>query len=145
MEYPNPAGGCLLTDRGFSNRLKELLEKNNNSEKRDLQLLSVGRHFRLTDTAKLILGRDKSENEELETFLTEADYLITALDIPGPWCLIVGQVKGDEPIKKAAQICAAYSDTEEKEQCSVIVEYKGQKKEVLVIVNKNDRTELRIN
>ncbi|MFH1062709.1 MAG: hypothetical protein V1747_07505 [Candidatus Omnitrophota bacterium] len=143
-DYPNPAGGCLLTDQGFSNRLKELLGKNSEPEIKDLKLLSVGRHFRLGDTAKLILGRDQTENQTIETFFSNSDYLLTAKDIPGPLCLLTGE-NLDAYIDKAAHICAAYSDTDEQEQCFVLIDHENQKQEVQVIVNKKDRTELRIN
>ncbi len=146
IEYPNPAGGCLLTDKGFSNRLKELLSKNGQPDKRDLQLLSVGRHFRLGDNHKLVLGRDQSENKRIQDSYLENDYLLTVKDIPGPSCLLIGSSNGIELfIEKAAQICAAYSDTKENEQYVVIAEHKQQTKEVLVSVDRNDRTELRIN
>lgn len=145
IEYPNPAGGCLLTDQGFSSRLRELLEKNSNPGIRDLNLLSVGRHFRLGNTVKLILGRDQTENQKIEKFFSQDDYLLTAAEIPGPLCLIVGNGENlDSYIHKAAQICAAYSDTNENEQCLISVEHKKQKNKIQVVVNKNDRTELRI-
>jgi tRNA-uridine 2-sulfurtransferase len=144
-EYPNPAGGCLLTDQGFSNRLKELLAKNSEPEIKDLELLSVGRHFRLGDTAKLILGRDQSENQRIESFFSDNDYLLTAKDIPGPLCLLTGKGNLDTYINKAAEICAAYSDTNENQQCPVLIDHENQKQQVQVIVNKNNRTELRIN
>ena len=31
----------------------------------DAALLKIGRHFRLSDTTKLVLGRNKEENERL--------------------------------------------------------------------------------
>jgi len=146
IEYPNPAGGCLLTDQGFSNRLKELLSKNSQPDKRDLDLLSVGRHFRLGDNHKLVLGRDQSENKVINDFYLDNDCLLTVKDIPGPSCLLIGSSNDMELfIEKTAKICAAYSDTKENEQYIVLVEYKQQSKEVVVIVDKNDRTELRIN
>ncbi|MDD5238644.1 MAG: hypothetical protein PHU96_06790, partial [Candidatus Omnitrophica bacterium] len=60
-DYPCPSGGCLLTDPQFAARLKNLMkyeELNLNA----VQLLKLGRHFRLNDKAKLIVGRDEKEN-----------------------------------------------------------------------------------
>ncbi|MBU1086034.1 MAG: hypothetical protein KKD05_00785 [Candidatus Omnitrophica bacterium] len=145
IEYPNPAGGCLLTDKGFSNRLRELLAKNSNPEIRDLQLLSVGRHFRLGDAYKLILGRDQVENQKIESYFTPDDYLLTVKGIPSPYCLLLAQPGAGMLLGKAAHICAAYGDTVDRQQCIVIIEHKNQKSEIEVIVNKNDRTEFRIN
>ena len=45
-EYPTPAGGCLLTDKHFSNRLRDLLAYDPETTHRNLELLSAGRHFR---------------------------------------------------------------------------------------------------
>ncbi|MBU1045394.1 MAG: hypothetical protein KJ915_13490 [Candidatus Omnitrophica bacterium] len=145
IEYPNPAGGCLLTDKGFSNRLRELLAKNSEPEIRDLQLLSVGRHFRLADTYKLILGRNQTENQKIENYSTEDDYLLTVKDTPSPYCLLLAQPGAGMALGKAAHICAAYGDTVEGQQYIVIADHKNQKSEILVRVNENDRIEFRIN
>lgn len=63
-DYPSPAGGCLLTDISFSVRLKDFVEYDTFS-KEDIELLKNGRHFRLPDGAKLIVGRNESENDQL--------------------------------------------------------------------------------
>ena len=67
-DYACPAGGCLLTDKSFGKRLKDLLEHNPDAGLAEIRLLKFGRHFRLPDGAKVIVGRDKSENDKLEQF-----------------------------------------------------------------------------
>ena len=62
-EYPSPAGGCLLTDEVFSRRLKDLLSTKPDFELREIELLKVGRHFRLGPNTKLVVGRNKKENQ----------------------------------------------------------------------------------
>ena len=64
-DYPSPAGGCLLTDVQFTTRLRDFVAYDTFS-KEDIDLLKVGRHFRLPDTAKLVLGRNEEENIFLE-------------------------------------------------------------------------------
>ncbi|MFI5422879.1 MAG: tRNA (5-methylaminomethyl-2-thiouridylate)-methyltransferase, partial [Nitrososphaerales archaeon] len=63
---PNAAGGCLLTDPQFSTRIRDLMRHLDDPEKvpsiNDVELLKVGRHFRLSNVAKLIVGRDQNEN-----------------------------------------------------------------------------------
>ena len=59
--YPEPAGGCKLTDLAFSNRLKDLLKNNEKMLKRDLELLSVGRHLRINSNVKIIVGKNKKK------------------------------------------------------------------------------------
>ena len=54
-KYPAPAGGCLLTDKGFSDRLRDLFAHQTSYDERDFEFLKYGRHFRLSDTAKAIV------------------------------------------------------------------------------------------
>ena len=74
-EFPAPAGGCLLTDPGFSQRIKDAIEHDKLSVK-DVTLLKLGRHFRLPNGGKLILGRNRSENSKLEQLAEESDVLL---------------------------------------------------------------------
>ena len=64
-EFPNPSGGCLLTDPGFTKRVRDIIA-HNDLNLVSLRLLKVGRHFRLSDTTKLVIGRDQEENDELQ-------------------------------------------------------------------------------
>lgn len=65
-DYACPAGGCLLTDKSFGRRLKDLLDREPDADVNEVKLLKYGRHFRLPDGTKIIVGRDKSENDMLE-------------------------------------------------------------------------------
>jgi len=64
-DYPSPAGGCLLTEKGFSRRLKDLLSSRTHVETEELELLRMGRHFRLAPQTKLVVGRNRKENEAI--------------------------------------------------------------------------------
>lgn len=64
-DYPSPAGGCLLTDVQFSVRLRDFVA-HDEFAKDDIEVLKNGRHFRLPDGAKLVIGRNEKENEILE-------------------------------------------------------------------------------
>jgi len=66
-DYPTPAGGCLLTDIQFSIRLRDFVA-HDHLDKEDIPLLKNGRHFRLKNGAKLIVGRNEKENNALESF-----------------------------------------------------------------------------
>ncbi len=61
INYPTPAGGCLLCEKEFVERLKPLLDKGLNEE--DVFLLKIGRHF---NNSEIILGRNREENEKIE-------------------------------------------------------------------------------
>ncbi len=107
--YPSPAGGCLLTDKVFSGRLKDLLTHQKEIKRRDLRLLKLGRHFRLNPLTKAIVGRNKRENEDLISLVTPKDSYLNALKYPGP--LVLLPYGGDNKGKKQAAILAAsYSD-----------------------------------
>jgi tRNA U34 2-thiouridine synthase MnmA/TrmU len=106
-EYPNPSGGCLLTDPGFTKRVKDLIAHDDlNLE--SLRLLKTGRHFRLSDKTKLVIGRDREENDELEGLIKDGDVCLRLRDRQGPLSIVRGPA--DEAlIKKAAQIVAQHT------------------------------------
>ena len=47
VDYPSPAGGCKLTEKGFGRRLKDLLDHEGLRERRLVELLNIARRFRL--------------------------------------------------------------------------------------------------
>src|SRR5210317_3758 len=58
QDYPASGGGCLLTEKSFSGRLRDLVEKQPEATVVDVELLKVGRQFRLSPTTKLAMGRN---------------------------------------------------------------------------------------
>jgi len=108
-DYPNPAGGCLLTDPEFAKRLKELIAHQELSLE-NIELLKIGRHFRISPEAKLVMGRDEKENEHLLNLARANDYLFMPTEkIAGPTSLGRG-VFSDELIKLCASITCRYCD-----------------------------------
>lgn len=106
-DYPSPASGCLLTDTGYSNRLRDLLAHTDRVTFDDLNLLKAGRHFRLDSETKVIVGRNEQDNNMILSF-KRAYYLhLEALDVGSPITLLVGNAT-EENIKKAARITARY-------------------------------------
>ena len=110
-DYPAPAGGCLLTDHGFSEKLKDLMFIQKKFNKRDLFLLKYGRHFRLDKNTKIVVGRSKFDNDNImELYDREKDILIKHAFMPGPDLLIPSGAS--EPfVQMAASICAGYTKT----------------------------------
>ncbi len=122
--YPSPAGGCLLTDPGFSRRLKELWQYHPDAGAHDIELLKVGRHFRLDSDYKLVVGRNQEENKLIQESVEETDLLLYAVDFPGPTSLLRGKMPYPEGcIKKAAEITAYYGKG--KQESTVSVAYSG--------------------
>jgi len=106
--YATPAGGCLLTDPGFSKRLRDLFAHDKDMEIRDLELLKVGRHVRLNDETKIIVGRKQRENAIIRELSEDHDMVIRMRDLPGP-TVLVPYGCGREDLRRAAGICALYS------------------------------------
>ena len=108
-DYPAPAGGCLLTDKGFSNRLRDLFAHQETDSENELRLLRYGRHFRLNDTSKLIVGRTQADNESLLRYHDpNTDTVIKVDRFPGPVAILPGGYSKNI-ITLAASICAGYS------------------------------------
>jgi len=130
-DYPSPAGGCKLTDPGFSKRLRDLFAQENISLE-DIELLKLGRHFRLCRNIKLIVGRNKEENEQLNNFFQVGDFLFKAKNLKGPISLLKKGSKADDKlIDKSCQITARYCDKNEEEDEGVYINYFDKSKELV--------------
>jgi len=70
---PNAGGGCLLTDPAFSLRAKDLFKHIDTPTTNDIDLLKIGRHFRLEKNSKLIVGRNKDENDMINALALPDD------------------------------------------------------------------------
>ncbi len=123
-EYPAPAGGCLLTDPIYSRRLKDLLLYTPEPDFSDLNLLKVGRHFRISDRCKVIVGRDKRENGQINGLLKTGDYLLEVKDTGSPLVILRGE-GADGHIGLTASICARYSDKKNEPQVEVTISRNG--------------------
>ncbi len=133
-EPPNAAGGCLLTDPSFSKRVKDVLEHSADIPTiNDIELLKVGRHFRITYDAKFIVGRNKEENEVLKALATQSDIIIEAKDYVGPTCILRYKSYDDSVVTQCASIAARYSDAPKHELSKVSITCNGEKSEVMVV------------
>ena len=133
--YPSPAGGCLLTEEVFSRRLKDLLSSESDPDLRAIELLKVGRHFRISPHAKLVVGRNQSENKEIHTLTGKKDLVLTSASVPGPTVLFSGDFS-DSALELAAAITVAYSDTDDSEIMPVRVVGNAEEKKLMIKVHK---------
>lgn len=120
-EYPAPAGGCLLTDPVYSQRLEDLLKYSPDPEMKEINLLKTGRHFRISEKTKIIVGRDEKDNDLIESFLSEDDIRIWVDTHGSPLVVIRGETD-EVTIKLAASICAAYSGAKKLPEVDVTVQ-----------------------
>ena len=120
-DYPAPAGGCLLTDKGYTNRLRDLFEHQQNCTEEELHLLKYGRHYRLNPETKLIVGRTQKDNENILKYHDPAhDIVIDVKDYPSPIGLVPHGVK-KESILLAASICTGHSKAPQLASVDVLV------------------------
>jgi hypothetical protein len=96
-DYSPPAGGCLLTDKVFSRRLRDLLQDTDDVRPEDLELLRIGRHIRLRPGLRIVVARREAENRRLEQ-LKDAGVLFFPMAFPGPDVLALGRPEPEEEI-----------------------------------------------
>ena len=108
--YSSPAGGCMLTDENYAAKLKDWMRHRGEAAltHEETLLFSVGRHFRLSPSVKIVVGRREAENIYIER-AWRGDWLAVPLDGPGPTVLVQGQAT-EENLRAAASFVARYSD-----------------------------------
>ncbi len=112
QDYPCPAGGCLLTDAEFANRLKDAFRFGEDNP-RDIELLKLGRHFRLPSGAKVVCGRDKDENEKIVLLAKQSESKFTVEKLKSAYALLLGEPSSENKLS-ASRICARYSKSKGK-------------------------------
>jgi tRNA-uridine 2-sulfurtransferase len=128
---PNAGGGCLLTDPAFALRAKDLFAHVETPDINDIDLLKIGRHFRLDESTKLIVGRNQDENIMIRSLCIAEDVLFEAQDHMGPISMLRGK-NSKEYLEFAAQVTLRYSDAPKTELSYVISEIDGKKSEIHV-------------
>jgi len=142
MEYPCPSGGCLLTQKEFARKVKDLFENKKRISTNDILLLKIGRHFRVGKN-KIVVGRNKLENDRLSQLKSRYDYMFTVLGCGSPTTVLQGP-KVKKIVRTAASLTACYSDAE---AGSVLVSYGRDAFEKSIVVrpiSKKRAADLRI-
>jgi len=110
QNFESPGGGCLLTDEQFSNRLRDFVD-HDELKVEDIDSLKAGRHLRLPDGAKLIIGRHQEDNEKLKAVQSQKYYHIRLQGAPGPYSLM-DKKASKEDMQLAAQFIVSYGKTD---------------------------------
>ncbi|MFH1846568.1 MAG: tRNA 4-thiouridine(8) synthase ThiI [Candidatus Omnitrophota bacterium] len=129
-KYFAPGGGCLLTEKLFSRKIKDLMDAQVLSME-NVELLKYGRHFRLDKETKAIVGRDKKENAVLIALKGKQDILLRMKNTPGPCSLLIGKGK-EQNIRTTAALVISHSKYKEKNTC---IEYwqRGKGRKILTV------------
>jgi hypothetical protein len=109
-DYPQPAGGCLLTEKVYAARVRDAFAHvgKDNVGAEEFELLGVGRHFRLSEDVKVIVGRDEEENATL-TRLAGSRIRIEPVEVMGPTILVEGSPSVDD-LALAGALGSRYCD-----------------------------------
>jgi tRNA-specific 2-thiouridylase len=129
VDFFSPSGGCLLTDPGFCRRLADVLRFQEKISVLDIELLKVGRHFRIAPDAKLIVGRNEEENTMIEKIVGVGNIFLYVPDTGSPNALLIGDKRH---IKSAAAVTARYSDKKKQPKVEVRYKYKGKTAKITV-------------
>jgi len=136
----------VLTDPGFAQRMRDLVHSRPDFDLNDVNLLKVGRHFRLSPEAKSVVGRNEEENRRLQLLARQGDFLFEVRSYGSPITLLRGEAGGAE-IHLAAAITARYSDAEDdRVEVHYGTDYAALSEAVLVspLSNEDKLTRLRI-
>ncbi|MEG0390481.1 MAG: 7-cyano-7-deazaguanine synthase [Cetobacterium sp.] len=122
VDYPTPGGGCLLTDPGYSKRLKileqdGLLEDENSNL---FHLLKIGRFFRFEKGKYLIVGREEQDNLKIDEYKNYGTLFIRGKEVPGPHMVAYGDLS-DEEIDFALNLFSRYSKAKGKEEITFLI------------------------
>lgn len=136
IDPPNAAGGCLLTDPMFSKRVKDLYKHEKNvPTTNDIELLKIGRHFRLNADCKLIVGRNESENSMIDSLYENSDWILYAKDYAGPVGLLRGKniETNEKLITISAKIILRYADVSKDKESVVKIKTKNFEYEISTV------------
>ncbi|MBI4640299.1 MAG: hypothetical protein HY731_06370 [Candidatus Tectomicrobia bacterium] len=124
-DYPNAGGGCLLTDANYARKLKDLFKQIPTPSFTDLTLLKMGRHFRIHEECRVMVGRHQTENEFLAQLAEVGDYLFYVSDYKGPTTLVRGAM-GEGDISIIARITTRYSQAPSSGDVRVVYKKAGE-------------------
>jgi tRNA U34 2-thiouridine synthase MnmA/TrmU len=139
-EYPPSGGGCLLTEKSFSGRLRDLFAHQPAATVTDVELLKLGRQFRLSPRAKLTIGRDQSDNRAIEALARNEDVLLHIADFNGPLGLVSGHPDPDD-LATAAALVASYGKGKNEAELRVLVR-QGEKEDHIIAVRPGNARDL---
>ncbi len=128
--YAPPAGGCLLTDRSYSGRLRDLFEDEKEVSHEELQLLKTGRHLRLRPGLKIVVSRREEENLRLKE-MTAAGTIYFPIDFPGPLVMVHGKAEPQEEIL-IASVLRRYSKKDARKEWIGIMEPESGERRIQV-------------
>lgn len=81
----------MLTEKNFAEKMRDYFRFTKQPTVRNIALLKIGRHFRLPNSAKIIVARNESECKSLRDLRRKGDHLLIPIDFRGPTVIIQGR------------------------------------------------------
>ncbi len=106
--YLTPAGGCLLTDKNFARKMEDVF-RHGYRNFRETIILKWGRHFRISEGFKAIVGRNHEENEILKSHAHRDDHVVELKSLNGPTLILKGADPTDDVLKTAGALVQRFS------------------------------------
>jgi tRNA U34 2-thiouridine synthase MnmA/TrmU len=128
-DYPCPAGGCLLTDKNFAEKLRDYFDHSTRPRIRDIALLKIGRHFRLAGGDKIVVARNQPECKILENLSGNDSRFLVPINFTGPSVLLHGSA-----IEAAVAKMLHYTSRRVPDTLQIIHKHRG--KETVIIREK---------
>lgn len=122
-EIPSPAGGCSLAEKELTARYHPLLNLVGSTEPEDYALVREGRQF-WNELRWLCVGRNRTDNDRLESLARPGDLLFRLRDVPGPLGLgraFAGHPFDESAVASAAALVASYSPRAVKSDAETVV------------------------
>lgn len=143
VEYPSPAGGCMLTEPQFASRLRDLYEHGKEAvEPIDVELLKLGRHLRFSGSAKVVCTRNEKEYELLMKLIKPEYIIFDTAECTGS-TVVLSPSQGASPseadIEFAASVAARYS--KDREKSGVRIKFKKKTDTEYGFINVNPATD----
>jgi tRNA-specific 2-thiouridylase len=133
-DYESPGGGCLLTDENFSKKMRDFIA-HDTFEIPDIPVLKFGRHLRLPEGAKLVIGRNQEENARLQEIENGKFVHIRTVGIPGPRSLL-SRSASESDRALATRLILTYCKTKEDE--TYTLDYEGEQVEGSPLASKDE-------
>ena len=118
-DFESPGGGCLLTDENFGKKMFDYIAHENDFEVQDIPVMKFGRHLRLSDGAKLVVGRNKEENEHLQNINNDKYYHAKTVGIPGPHALL-SKSASESDKELATKVILTYTKARQEDNFSIL-------------------------
>ena len=115
--FESPGGGCLLTEEHFAKKMVDFI-KHDTFEVRDIPVMKYGRHFRLADGAKFVVGRNQEENAYMQEIQNDKYYHVKTIGVPGPHALL-SKSASDAEKEFASRAILAYTKASKEQEYGV--------------------------